>query len=100
MSILNVRLPHRLTQDDATQRMKNLFGEVKNEYSAMIGEIEESWEGHSGQVRFSAMGMPISGGMIVTPSEVDITIDLPMAVLMFRGMIETTLRERAQKLLG
>lgn len=99
MPSLNVSIPHHLTENDAILRMKNLFREVVSEYAGTIGDLQEEWTGNSGHVKFSAMGMPLYGTVFVTPSQVDITAELPFTAMMFKGMIESTLREKASKLL-
>jgi hypothetical protein len=46
------------------------------------------------------MGMSFKGDMIVEDSEVKVNGELPFAAMMFKGKIETAVREQMAKTLG
>lgn len=100
MSKLNMTVSHRLTQDEAVKRVKTLLGEVKNQFADKISDLCEVWEGNMCKFSFSAMGFCVSGNMIVNPSSVDLSDNLPFAASFFKGKIESTIRERAKTLLA
>jgi hypothetical protein len=100
MPKLNIVLSHGLTQDEALKRIKNLLADVKTQFSDKIGDLKEQWDGNAGRFSFSAMGLPISGTLTVKPSTVELNGNLPFAAALFKGKIESTIRERVKTLLA
>ena len=45
-------------------------------------------------------GFPVSGTLIVKPSEVEISGDLPFAAMLFKGKIESGIHDQLKKLLA
>ena len=97
MPKLNIKVPHQLTQEEALRRTRTLLENVKNQYSEKISDVREEWEGNLCQFSFSAMGFSTSGTLTVKPSEIEISGNLPFAAAFFKGKIEATIRERAEK---
>lgn len=87
---------HRLTQDEATKRIKTLLSEVKNRFADKISDLREEWNGNTGTFSFSAMGFSVSGTLTVKSSEVELSGTLPFAAMFFKGKIESTIREQAR----
>ena len=100
MPELNMSVPHRLPQEEALRRIQGLLGEVKTQFADKISNLREEWNGSSGSFSFSAMGFSVSGTLTVSPSEVELSGDLPLAAAFFKGKIEVMIRERAEALLG
>ena len=100
MAKLNMVVSHRLTQDEAVKRIKTLLGEVKNQFTDKISDLREEWNGNRGNFSFSVMGFSVAGILIVKPSEVELSGNLPLAASFFKGKIESTIRERAETLLA
>lgn len=90
---------YRLAREEALTRVKRLLLEVKEEHGDKISNLREAWNDSVGTFSFDAMGFSVSG--IITVNDKDIAIDgkLPFAVGLFKGEIESTIRERANKLL-
>ena len=99
MPKINMTIVHKLSQDEALIRIKGLLGEVKTEFGDKVSNLKEDWNGYTGTFNFSAMGFKVSGVLTVHESRVDLAGNLPFAALPFKGKIETTIRERAEKLL-
>ncbi|MGD0264868.1 MAG: polyhydroxyalkanoic acid system family protein [Candidatus Methylomirabilota bacterium] len=100
MPKLDMTVPHRLSQDEALRRIQGMRGEVKTQFAGKISNLHEDWSGSSGTFSFSAMGFPVSGTLAVRPSQVELSVDLPLAAAFFKGKIEATIRERAEALLA
>jgi putative polyhydroxyalkanoic acid system protein len=81
------------------QRIKQLLENVKKEHSDRISDVREQWTGNVGTFSLSAMGFSVSGTIAVTPTEVQLSGDLPFAASFFKSRIEATIRERATELL-
>jgi hypothetical protein len=100
MPKINVTIPHNLSAETAKSKIKNLFDELKNSFSDRITNLEENWNGNTGNYSFKAMGYDIKGLIIITDSEVNISGDLPFPAIFLKGKIESTIREKGEKLLN
>jgi len=100
MAKLNMKFPHQLPQNLALKRTRGLLDEVKNQFADQASSLREEWEENTCRFSFSVKGFSVSGTLTVKPSEVDLSGDLPWAATFFRGKIESTIRERAKKLLA
>ena len=100
MPKLDMTIPHHLLQGEALKRIKDLLGEMKTEFAGKISDLYEEWNGNTGKFSFSAMGFSVSGTLTVKPSKVELFGKLPFAAIFFKGKIESTIWERAKKLLA
>jgi hypothetical protein len=100
MPRLNLTVPHHLPQDEALKRIRGLLKDIKTQFADKISDIHEEWSGNIGTFRFSAMGFPVSGSLTVKPSAVELSGDLPLLAAIYKGKIESTIRERAETLLA
>jgi hypothetical protein len=95
-----VSIDHSLGQDVALERIKGMLGQVKENYGSQVSDLREDWTDNGGTFSFKAMGFRISGDLTVTDSKVMIDAEYPWAAKPFQGTIETTIRERAERLLA
>ncbi|MEK7181083.1 MAG: polyhydroxyalkanoic acid system family protein [Patescibacteria group bacterium] len=100
MPKLNMTINHHLPQVEALARVQRLLGDVKTKYAGKIRNLTEEWTGSEGEFSFEAMGFSVSGTLTVTSNTVEINGKLPFAAALFKGNIESTIRERADKLLA
>lgn len=100
MPKLNITVEHKLPQEEALKRVKGLLGEVKDQFSDKISDLQENWDNNDGEFSFSAMGFSVSGNLIVKQSEVQLSGNLPFAAGFFKGKIEETIRDKATQLLA
>ena len=100
MANFKMSVPHNLTQEEAINRIKTLLGDVKTQYAGNIDKLEESWNGNSNTFSVTAMGFSVSGVLTVLPGEIALAGDLPFAARLFKGKIESIIREKAESLLA
>lgn len=94
-----VTVPHTLGKDEAVSRLKNILASAKEQHGERISDLKEHWTHDGGTFSFRAMGFKISGVLKVTDHDVSIIGEYPFAAIPFKGTIESTLRERAERLL-
>ncbi len=94
-----VTVSHQLGKQEALERIKSILVKAKEQYGDRISDLQENWDDNGGTFSFRAMGFKISGTLKVTDTDVEIVGDYPFAALPFKGTIEATLRERAERLL-
>jgi hypothetical protein len=100
MPKLNMAVSHSLTQDEAVERVKTLLNDVKTQFTDKISDLYEEWDGNMGKFRFSVMGFPVSGTLTVKTSQVEISGNLPLAAMLYKGKIKSTIKDRAETLLA
>lgn len=94
-----VVVPHELGRAEALDRIKGILTDAKAQYGDKISDLQEDWTAEGGTFSFRAMGFKMSGALNVSDTDVRIEGDFPWAAKPFQGTIETTLRERAERLL-
>jgi hypothetical protein len=97
---MSMTVPHQLSQEEALRRIKSLLDGVKAEHPERFSDLQESWSENGGEFSAKIMGMDVSGRLTVTPSEVQLSGNIPFAALPFRGQIEETIQEQAEVLLA
>ena len=95
-----VTVPHSSARKRRSNRIKGILVQAKEQYGDRISDLQENWTTDGGTFSFRAMGFKISGSLAVTDRDVQITGDYPFAAIPFKGTIEATLRERAERLLA
>lgn len=95
MPKFNVSVPHSLERSEAVDRLKGFSDKVRSDAAVELTEVEENWD-DSGNLKFSfkAMGMKISGSLIASQSDVTVNGELPFAAAMFRGAIESQIKDK------
>lgn len=96
----SISIDHSLGQEEALDRIKGILAQVKENYGSQVSDLQENWTDHGGDFSFKAMGFKIAGDLTVTDSKVLINAEYPWAAKPFQGTIETTIRERAERLLA
>lgn len=97
---MKVSVPHQLETDEAVKRIRGLVQQVKTKFAEKVDNVEEEWDGPSGDFSFTVMGMDVSGRIVVDAETVQIEGKIPFAVLPFKGKIESVIQEKAQELLS
>ena len=100
MPSLNLEVAHALDQEEATRRLKDRFGQIKEKYAGQINDLEERWNGDTLDFSFKTFGIQIKGTVVSGPSEVKVRTQLPLAAMMFKGTIEKQLGDELRSLLG
>jgi len=100
MPKLSMETPHELGREEATHRLKHGFSFVRSNFHGQLSDVSEQWDGNTLKFGFKAMGMKVSGNVTVEDSRVKLDADLPLAAVMFKGVIEQRLRKELDRLLA
>jgi hypothetical protein len=87
-----VAATHRLGRDEARRRVKDRLGEVCDSYGNDVSELHEEWSQHTLSFVFKAVGLRVIGTIAVGDEDVRISVDLPFAAVLFKGLIEERIR--------
>jgi hypothetical protein len=97
MPSLKLTFPHQLGQEEAVARLKNLLTRVQEKYQAQVSDLHQAWNGNTLNFSFSTYGFKVSGDVIVQPTEVQLDGQIPIAAMMFKGKIESAIRDQLAK---
>ena len=100
MASLELNVPYSIPQEEALSRIKNLLTETKKEHGDKIKNLQETWDGNTGNFSFTAMSYDISGTLTVDPSNIHLHADIPFAVSLFKGTIVKAITDKANQLLA
>ena len=99
MPKIELNIPHNLHQREALTRIQNFLPKLKEQHSDRIKDLEESWNGNTGEFKFKISGFKVSGTLQVKESAVIIKGEIPFLASPFKGQIESTIKQQAKELL-
>lgn len=96
-----VEVPHPLGQEEAAARVKGLLEHLRSRFEGQVKDMQQTWtEDDVMQFSFKTAGLTIKGEMDVQPDSVLVHGDLPFAAMLFRGKIESSIKEELAKCLA
>lgn len=98
MPKFNVSIPHALHQEEAKQRLDR-FAESAGS-SDKVSNLEQTWDGNRLHFGFKTYGIQIKGVMTVADNQLDVDGELPFSAMMFKGKIESGVKEMLAKLMS
>ncbi len=100
MPKFGVRVPHTLSQQEARTRLERFVDILQQKFQNQVSDLQQSWEGETLRFRFKTYGIPLDGGITVANDELNLAGELPFAAMMFRGKIESAIREELERLVA
>jgi len=92
MPSLSVSVPHQLSQDEALKRVQQSIAHFAGQHSDKA-QVEQSWNGYTGEFLVSNRGQRAPATVTVTPSEVIVHGTLPLLAIVDKPRIEATIRD-------
>jgi hypothetical protein len=100
MPSLKLNFTHQLGQEEAVVRLKTLLTKVKDKYQDQVSNLRESWTDNTLNFGFKTYGFDINGNILVGPNDVQLDGQIPFAAMIFKGKIESALRDQLAKTLA
>ena len=100
MPKFNVEVPHQLSQEEARQRLDRFVDILRQKFQDSVSDLEQSWEGNSLRFKFKSYGIPLSGTIAITDNALKVDGDLPFTAMLFKGKIESAIKEQLTRLVG
>ena len=100
MPKLNFSVPHNLEKAEAKSRLEAFAGRVREKYQGQVKDVKEWWEGDTLCFAFRTMGINIEGRLAVEDERLNVDGNLPFSAMMFKGKIESGLRDELDKLMA
>jgi hypothetical protein len=74
---IKISIPHRLSRQEATQRLQSGFADFRKQYASNLAQMEDLWTGDHMDFKATALSQSITGRIDVRDSSVDLEVDLP-----------------------
>jgi hypothetical protein len=100
MPKFHVTVPHPLSQQDAIAKLNGFVDLLRSRYQGQLSGLEESWDANVLSFGFKTYGIQVNGKITVSDHQLDLDGDLPIAAMMFKGKIESGIRDELTKLMG
>ncbi len=100
MPKINFDVPHTLTADDAKEKLQKFIDAIQSRFKDQVSDLEQSWEGNDLLFGFKTFGIKIGGKISAFEDKLSVDCDLPFAAMMFKGKIESEMREQLERLVG
>ena len=101
MPTLNITVPHKLTQEEATERLKKKQTEIKEQHTYTVSDLKETWNSpHSLEFAFKILGFSLTGSVESLETSVHIAVVLPIAATIMKGTIESQVRRELEQVLS
>lgn len=96
---ITVNVPHKLSRDEARQRIDSGFAKVQEQIAGKAVEVEQNWQSDTMSFRAGAFGQAITGTLKVLDDHVLIEVDLPWLLAKMSGVFRDKLKNGTQLLL-
>jgi putative polyhydroxyalkanoate system protein len=93
-------VPHTLSRDEARSRLERFVEVIEQKYADKVSDLKQSWDGDTLKFHFKSYGIALDGGITVADNELNLEGTLPFAAMMFKGKIESEIRESLEKIVA
>ena len=101
MPTLDITVPHRLTQAEATERLKRKRTEIKEQHTYTVSDLIETWRTPDTlDFTFKILGFSLTGTVESLETSVRIVVVLPFAAAVMKGTIESQVRRELEQVLS
>lgn len=100
MPKFNLEIPHQLSVDEAKDRLTRFTEMISSKFQDSVEDLEQSWSGDSLSFGFKTFGFKIQGEIEVLENKLVLNGDLPFAAMMFKGKIESEIRQQLERIMG
>ncbi|MGD9632774.1 MAG: polyhydroxyalkanoic acid system family protein [Pirellulales bacterium] len=99
MPKFSVTVPHQLSREDANKLVDRFVEEVLLvKFKDSIGDVEHQRNGDALEFKLKTFGIQITGRALATDKEFVVDGDLPFTAMMFKGKIESSIRQQLERL--
>jgi hypothetical protein len=87
---MTVSIPHELPPAEVKQRLVKAIAEARSKHGDLLKDARESWPSDN-QMDFSAhaLGQSVTGSILIDPSHVHVSVNLPSLISMFSSKLKT-----------
>lgn len=101
MPIVNMNMPHELSAEEATERLKERIKLEVDKQAKYVTDLKENWlDPNHAEFSFKAYGFAVSGSFKSEPKCVSVSLNLPFAAMMVKGMLEDQVKTAVAQVLS
>ena len=98
MPKFKLEIPHTLPPEEAKDRLQRFTESLHGKLGDQAKDITQSWSDNTLSFGFKTFGMRIDGTIEVEPEKLVVNCDLPISAMMFKGKIESEMRQQLDRL--
>jgi hypothetical protein len=95
----HLEVPHNLTADEAKSRLERFVESLQAKFQDKVSDLTQSWNDNTLSFSFKTFGFKVGGAIASLEKKLDVSGDIPIAAMMFKGKIETEIREQLSRLM-
>lgn len=99
MPKFHFEIPHTLSADEAKSRLERFIDSLQAKFQDKVSELEQGWVGNTLSFGFKTFGIKINGAVQSLDQKLDVSGDIPFAAMMFKGKIESEVRDQLGRLM-
>ncbi len=99
MPKFSLEVPHNLSAEEARTRLERFIESLQAKFQDKVSDLSQSWTGDTLSFAFKTFGFKIAGAVASLENKLDVSGDIPFAAMMFKGKIETEIREQLARLM-
>ena len=96
-NIMKVTVKHNHTKEEATERAKKFLTKLKEENGSRVDNLQETWNGSTGDYSCTFNGMKFAAHIVVKDDEVVVDGKVPFLMKPFSKMFENAIRDSMLK---
>lgn len=93
---INFDIPHTLSAEEAKQRLQRFI--EFSQSNKQVSEFNHNWEGDTLAYDLKTFGIKIQGNIAIQSETLAIGCELPFSAMMFKGKIESEMRQQIERL--
>ncbi|MCG8450034.1 MAG: polyhydroxyalkanoic acid system family protein [Pirellulales bacterium] len=98
MPKLNLEIPHQLSAEEAKERLQRFTEALESKFKDQVSDLQQSWQGDDLAFGFKTFGINIQGQIHVREEKLVLDGELPFSAMMFKGKIESEIRQQLERL--
>jgi hypothetical protein len=95
MPKVSVAVPHELDPDEVVELAGPYVEKIVDDFQGEDLEIE--WNGRSANFSFKSLTFKIKGDVAVTENDIGVTVDLPLAAMLFKDKVEKAIAKNLKR---
>ena len=99
MPKFSLEVPHTFTAEEAKSRLERFVDSLQSQYGDKVSDLQQSWDGNKLSFGFKTFGIKIAGAIEALEQKLHVTGEIPFSAMMFKGKIESEVKEKLQRLM-
>ena len=99
MPKFHLEVPHNVSAEEGKSRLERFIESLQAKFGDKVSDLSQAWNGNTLSFSFKSFGFKVAGAIDSLEKKLDVNGDLPFAAMMFKGKIETEIREQLSRLM-